>query len=418
MITFKTIALLVFLTLVFSPVSISAQSTERLHSINMSYGGVGKDGLRAMIALRDGGYILGGWLDQQKPGHVGKGYLVNVSSQGHIRWDKTILTNGENRVSNVIEIDNGKIVIVVEEYPIDTDPGQAVIMLLSSEGNIEQEVKIGGEGPDLIEVMRPTPDGGYMLAGESASHANGDYQGWIAKLSPRFEVEWQHRIGEPNSPDVLQDLTMLDDGSVVGVGMLMKHSTNPEKPARPWIVKINPGGKLEWSRVVETENLFALRGIARAPNNQLAVAGYTRDWKLNEHNSWVGGLSPEGSVIWGRELRHDGYDILSALEPSNNGKFIAIGTVKGQTTDYDPLLVSFSFDGCEIKKNILETSGRQFGRVVRPLDNGTVSIGGFDIQEGPMGQQLWLLVTDFYHERSPISTSSNGHNPCKQTFIN
>ncbi len=398
MATLKALTQFIFLGLLLSTTSLVAQSTTPVNSVDMTYGGVGKDGLRAMIALRDGGYVLGGWLDQQKPGHVGKGYIVNISNQGNIRWDKTIVTNGENRVSNVIEIDDGKLVIVVEEYPTDADPGQAVIMLLSSKGEIEQELRIGGDGPDLVEIMRPTPDGGYMFAGESAHDANGDYQGWIAKLSPKFEVEWQHRIGEPNSSDVLQDLTMLADGSVIGVGMLMKHSTNPNKPARPWMVKIGPSGKFEWSRVIKDEGLFALRGIASAPNNRLAVAGYTRDWKLNEHNSWVGVLSSDGEVVWKRELQHKAYDILSALEPDNGGRFIAIGTVKSQGSDYDPLLVSFSFDGSEVTTKTLKTPGRQFGRVVRPLNEENVAVGGFNIQKDSKGQQLWFLVTNLDKE--------------------
>lgn len=116
-------------------------------TIDMSYGGESKDGLRSMTALADGGYILSGWRGQTKPGHVGIGHIINLAPDGGLRWDKDLITNGENRVSNIFERKDGSLVAVVEEYPTPSDPGQAVIMELSAEGHVKAQHPIGGDGP-------------------------------------------------------------------------------------------------------------------------------------------------------------------------------------------------------------------------------------------------------------------------------
>ncbi|MEM9495956.1 MAG: hypothetical protein AAGA09_08120 [Pseudomonadota bacterium] len=362
-------------------------------SLDVSAGGAGKDGLRTIAALADGGFILAGWRDQTKPGHVGVGYLVNIAPDGSVRWDKDIVTNGENRVSNVIELEDGRLVIVVEEYPIADDPGQAVIMELSARGDIQRKKAIGGPGPDLIEVMRRAPDGGFMFAGESAPSNDGDYQGWIGKLSADYEIEWEHRIGEPTSPDVFQDLAMTPDGAVIGVGMLNEHSTDSENPARPWAAKITAAGEVAWTQIVTSGDLFALRGVVAMANGDVAVTGYSRKWDIGEYDSWIGVLSSDGEVVWGKELTYAGFDQLIALEPTEDGRFMTVGARKVDDGDFDVLLVRFSTDGDEVTAYQHRKPGRQFGRAVRPLRGDSVAVGGFDNQGEPMGQQLWFLKT-------------------------
>lgn len=258
--------------------------------------------------------------------------------------------------------------------------------------------------PDLIEVMRPTADGGYIFGGESAKTPEGDYQGWIGKLSSTFEIEWQHHLGEPNSPDVFQDIAMLKDGSVIGVGMLTEHSTDPENPARPWMAKISPSGNFEWSKIIKSDHLFALRGIAVTPKDDLAVTGYTRRWDSKEYNSWVGAMSSDGDLMWGKELVQPGYDQLIALEPTQDGRFVAIGAAKSAETGFDLKVVSFDAKGDDITSHIYSKPDRQFGRAVRPLNDGSIAIGGFETKDGPLGQELWFLKTTI-DDLTPIGLS-------------
>lgn len=368
--------------------------------IDLSYGGPGKDGLRTIEVLADGGFILGGWRDQTKDGHVGDGYLINIGPDGETRWDRTVVTNGNNRVSNVFEQEDGRIVIVVEEFPVPEDPGQVVVMELSADGGTLKQHIIGEDGPDLIEVMRQTPDGGYIFVGESADSIDGDYQGWIGKMSASFDIEWEHRVGG-NGSDVLNDVVMLADGSVIGVGMLTKHSTDKNNPARPWIVKVSPSGDVAWTQTLASESVFSLRGVAQSAANQIILAGYSRNWEAKEFDSWIGAISLDGQLIWEQNIGSPGYDQLIALETKEDGDFIALGSVKNEESDYDLMLVQFSASGDEIVPHVYNKPGRQFGRVASPLKDDWVAVGGFDMQTGDNGDQLWFLKTNLGTRNAP-----------------
>lgn len=393
----QIVRLLFLFGLAFSVISADTGG-QKQSPFEVAYGGLGKDGLRTIATLADGGFILGGWRDQYKPGHVGTGYLINIAPDGSVRWDKDIITNGENRVSNVFEKEDGRFVIVVEEYPTDEDPGQVVMMELSDKGEMLKQYPFGGDGPDMVEVMRETANGGYIFAGESASSAGGDYQGWIGKLSPSFDIEWQHHIGKPDSPDVFQDLTLLEDGSVIGVGMLNEHSTDEQKPARPWAAKINPKGEVVWSKIMTSDNLFALRGVVAASNGQVVLTGYSRKWDIGEYDPWIGVMSSDGEIMWAKDLIMPGYNQLIALEPSSDNRYLAVGATRTEENGFDLLLVSFSVGGDEIISYVHQKPGSQFGRAVRPLEDGAVAVGGIESGQGSMGQQLWFFRTQFKDE--------------------
>ena len=104
-------------------------------------------------------------------------------------------------------------------------------------------------------------------------------------------------------------------------------------------------------------------------------------------------MSAQGELVWGKNLPHPGYDQLTALEIGPEGEYIAIGTAKVAEGDYGPLVVRFSEDGQKISSYIHKKPGRQFGRAVLPLDKNMVAIGGFNIEEPSLGQQLWFLKT-------------------------
>ncbi|MEL7269746.1 MAG: hypothetical protein AAGL34_09240 [Bacteroidota bacterium] len=360
-------------------------------SIDRSYGRSGKDGLRNMLMLDDGGYLLAGWIDQTTKNHVGKGYLLNVGPAGNQRWEKVITTNGNNRITNLFDNENG-FLIVMEEFPVENDLGQVVLMQLDKEGNIISEKEFGGEGMDVIEIMCPAPDGGHFFVGES-SISGTDRQAWIGKLSPSLNLLWQKHIGGKGN-DRFTDCTVLQDGSLVAVGYQEKPKDSGGFYDAPLLIRMDGEGNLLWSKEPNFKEAGAIRGISKGKEDKLALAGYTRNLDGKEFDAWVGMISTSGEMIWNKTVPSPGFDSLMAVETMEDGSFIAIGSGKNKTTNNDAMVVHFADSGDQIETYFVQKPGKQFGRVAYPIGSNRLAIGGFDMNDEVSGDQLWLHVTD------------------------
>lgn len=366
---------------------------ETSETVDMSYGNAGKDGLRTVAVLKDGGYMLAGWLDQDTKDHFGVGYLVNIGPDGTMRWDQKLRTNGRNRITNVFERENGEFLIVVEEFPSAEDPGQVVLMELTETGKVIRQHSLGGPGPDIVEVMRQTQDGGFVFVGESAANFSGNYQGWIAKLSSTYEIEWQHHLGGAGR-DRLTDCIVLPDGSVVGVGYLDNARDGGRLEEQPWLVKADKNGEILWTKTPSFGTAGAIRGIALMPDGQLALVGYVKDTNVGKFDSWLGVASADGTLISQRVIKKPGYNLLMAVEPMPTGDYVAVGSAKTADNKYGALLVRFSETGENIHQYVIDKPGTQFGRIVRPVTGNSIVLGGFNNQSGLHGDQMWFWKSD------------------------
>lgn len=368
---------------------VSESSANGLSVIDKTFGGAGKDGLRNVTALRDGGYMLAGWLDQTTKDHFGTGYIVNIGPDGEPRWDKILTTNGRNRVSSVIEQTDGSLLVVVEEFPGAHDPGQSIFMALSSTGDILARHDIGGPGPDVSEQLRPTSDGGYILAGESADSFDGDYQGWIAKLSSTFDVQWEHRVGGQGR-DRLTDVIELSGGSFIAVGMQQHQNAAGDWEDKPWLVRVDAQGTLVPSPDPILDRPGAVRGVVQDEDGSLVLAGYVRGAEHNRFAPWIGQATAQGHLTWGRELKFPPGSTLMALEPLPNGNYLATGSARNPDTSFDALLLEFPADGASVTQHSPRKPDTQFGRVAFPVGDNKVALGGFHNQDDGMGDQLWF----------------------------
>jgi hypothetical protein len=77
----------------------------------------------------------------------------------------------------------------------------AWVIKLTSNGTLAWQKSLGGSALDLATSARLTSDGGFIVAGESASndgdvsfnHGKRDF--WLVKLTPDGTLEWEKCLG-------------------------------------------------------------------------------------------------------------------------------------------------------------------------------------------------------------------------------
>lgn len=174
-----------------------------------AFGGSNLDKISTMIATSDDGYLLGGESYSQIGGDKSERqrgandyWLVKMDLEGNKIWDKTYGGTGSDGLSAVTATtDNGFILGGYSGSGISEDKSEASkgeydywIIKVDDSGNKQSDITYGGNRTDNLVTIVATQDNGYLLGGDSFSGAGGDKSDpgfgrpdyWLVKLGVDF----------------------------------------------------------------------------------------------------------------------------------------------------------------------------------------------------------------------------------------
>src|SRR5665213_612812 len=168
-----------------------------------TYGGSGDDGANSVIQTQDGGFLIAGFTDSPDSDVVGLHldyfgdttmdyWVVKTNDTGAIEWQKCYGGAYADFATSVIQThDGGYAVAGFSDQGPDSNgyynSYDYWVVKIDTGGNIQWQNRYGGSDDDLAYSILQTHDGGYIVAGCSASdseevfgnHGRNDY--WILK---------------------------------------------------------------------------------------------------------------------------------------------------------------------------------------------------------------------------------------------
>jgi hypothetical protein len=159
----------------------------------------------------------------------------------------------------------------------------AWIVKLSATGVLEWQKTLGGASVDSASSIQLTPDGGYIVAGGTFSTDgdvignHGSYDAWVLKLSATGVLEWQKCLGGTDS-DVAYSIKPTTDGGYIVAGYTFSNNgnvTGNHGGQDAWVIKLSATGVLEWQKALGGTNDEDARSIQLTPDGGYIVAGMT-----------------------------------------------------------------------------------------------------------------------------------------------
>jgi len=177
-----------------------------------SLGGSSDDRANAVIATSDGGCVLAGYtLSNDGDVHDNHGGLdfwtVRLNSSGSILWQRALGGSNHDLAYAIAATSDGGFVATGYTYSND---GQVTgnhgqndfwVVKLTATGNLIWQKTLGGSSLEVAYAVSATPDGGYLVFGETTStdgdvtNNHGSNDGWVVKLSGVGEKVWQRALG-------------------------------------------------------------------------------------------------------------------------------------------------------------------------------------------------------------------------------
>jgi len=179
-----------------------------------TYGGEPSDGAYVVKQTPDGGYFLAG--NTYSYGAGGSDvYLIKTDDLGDTMWTRTYGgTSNESAYSAARTADGG---YILAGYTTSYGAGQGDVYLIKTDdvGDTAWTRTYGGAEWDGGSSVKQTDDGGYIIAGVTASFGAGGYDLWLLKTDDVGDTVWTRTYGEGYDDEGLSVQQTADGGYVV-----------------------------------------------------------------------------------------------------------------------------------------------------------------------------------------------------------
>jgi hypothetical protein len=289
------------------------------------------------------------------------------------------------------------------------------IWKMDEKGDLDWQKSFGGSGVDLLQSIRLTSDGGYILAGISDSKkgldkkddAKGNDDFWIIKLDAKGNELWQKTIGG-SGQEKLHSITLTADGgyllggssssykstNVSGIQDLFGKAENTRGNMDYWVVKLKKDGTIEWQKTLGGKYADELKSVTVLENGNYLLGGTSNSPisgdkiqdNLGFNDFWLIQLDPTGKMIWQQTIGGSEDDNLFALTATKDGGFIVGGNsnsgtsntkTKGNEKGSDFWVVKFDKESNVLWQEVYNYGERDVLTSIIENEDATFIIGGY-----------------------------------------
>jgi hypothetical protein len=273
---------------------------------------------------------------------------------------------------------------------------------------VDWQISQGGTGFEVLNIMLPTADGGYLLGGFSPTAATptgtktfGGYGGndyWIVKLDANGNKLWDSCYGGADD-DLLRSIIPTSDGGFLLGGSSRSNSMSGNKTATAfgendyWVVKINANGIILWDRsyggslsetfssiIPTNDGGFLLLGDSRSGINGSKTAP-----NYGSEDFWAVKIDANGNQLWDQSYGGSNFDLEPIVMAAADGGFLLAGysrsLVSGSktATNYgndDYWVVKIDVNGNQLWDNTYGGTSADVLNVIAPTADGGFLLGG------------------------------------------
>jgi len=338
-----------------------------------TFGGGGYDIAHCVQQTSDGGYIVAG--ETSSFGINTDALILKLDGSGNIQWQYRYGGTGTDKAYSIQQTPDGGYIVAGETTSFGAKGIDAWILRLNSNGGVAWGKMYGGDGDEIARSVNWTADDGFIVAGETNSLGAGFADFWVMKLKANGDYDWQKTYGGAND-DFAHFIEKTTDGGYIVAGQSFSFNALGDM----WVLKLKLDGSIDWQRTYYGVNPDAVRSIQKTPDGGYIIAGNTTSFGNVLGDMWVLKLNSNGDIDWQKGYGGQYSNSANFIMPISEGGYILAGET--------------SFFG----------AGRADAWVMKLDENGNVS-GGCQIISATNGTATATNFTEMVSSLGSANTS-------------
>jgi hypothetical protein len=287
---------------------------------NRTYGDIGIDEAFSMVQTNDGGYALAGRTDSFGAGMYDF-WLVKTDSQGNMQWNKTYGGSLSENAWSLEQTSDGGYIIAGDTASFGAGSFDFWVVKTDSYGTIQWNKTYGGTGFDVAYAVQQSKDGGYIVAGYTSSLGAGSFDVWLVKIDSSGNQQWADTYGGIKW-DVAYSFRQTMDGGYLGGGST---STSGAGLDDFFLVKTDDLGNQQFNKTYGGTNSESASCVIQSKEGGYAIAGVTNSFGVGSFDSWLVKTDVNGNVQWNATYGGSEDDYAESVRQTSDAGYVVAG---------------------------------------------------------------------------------------------
>jgi hypothetical protein len=364
-------------------------SFSQVTKFEKSFGGLRPDYGHSLARTADGGYILSGQTFSFTD-TTSDTYLVKTDAGGNEEWMKTIGSDTLDGANSILQTSDGGYFVTNHTEGYGAGDCDAWMCKTDAAGNVLWNQTYGCPEDDLGLDAIETSDHFLVTCGVARTiEPSGD--AFLAKYTLAGDVVWIKSYGGPGGQDGWR-LTESPDGGYVVAGNTIE---NANGPIDIFIFKTDADGNLVWSYNYGGAGEEYTLGVCRATDGGYIVCGSSTSFGAGDEDAYLLKIDENGTQQWSRNYGGLLQDEAMGIVPAGDGGYALTGFTKSFGDPLEAFILKTDAYGNQqwMKTYGDAASQKECNWIVACPDGGFAMTGSVQ-QAGSANADLYFVKTD------------------------
>jgi parallel beta-helix repeat protein len=354
---------------------------------NRTFGGSSYDYGSSVQQTTDGGYIITGYTHSYGAGSDDV-WLIKTVANGTKDWSRTFGDSANDQGSSVQQTIDGGYILTGHTHSYGVGAADVWLIKTVANGTKDWSRTFGGPVGDRGYSVQQTTDGGYIVAGSTASFGAGGYDVWLLKTAANGTADWNSTFGGP-SHDYGYSVQQTADGGYIVAGSTNSYGAGS---GDVWLLKVAANGTEEWNSTFGGLSDDVGHAVQQTTDGGYIIAGSTNSFGAGSGDVWLLKTAANGTEEWNSTFGGFSDDIGYSVRQTIDGGYI----VAGSTHSYgagsgDVWLLKTAANGTEEWNSTFGGASDDGGHSVQQTTDGGYIIAGYTHSVGGGSGEVWLL---------------------------
>ncbi|MFZ5432253.1 MAG: T9SS type A sorting domain-containing protein [Calditrichota bacterium] len=296
----------------------SAQAPDTLWT--RTFGGSYYDWAESVQQTADGGYIVAGYTYSFGAGGEDF-FLVKTNAQGDALWTHTYGGLRNDRAASVQQTADGGYIVAGFTDSFGAGGTDFYLVKTNPQGDTLWTRAYGGGRTDVANSVQQTADGGYIVAGYTASYGAGLGDFYVVKTTAQGDTLWTRTYGGSGGEEAFS-IQQTTDGGYIIAGLTSSFGAGG---ADFFLVRTNAQGDTLWTHTYGGSDLDMATSVRQTTDGGFIIAGTTWSYNASGEDFFLVKTNAHGDTLWTRTYGGSNWDDAFSAQQTADGGFIVAG---------------------------------------------------------------------------------------------